>query len=70
MATFGSSTFKDNRKGSPTDREDPHNSGSLHCKTRGDKRVMEFLGGFYNYRANVLSSPDAHAMNSNNYLLF
>ena len=36
----------------------------------GDKRVMEPLGGFYNYRANVLSSPDARVMNSNNYQSF
>ena len=42
----------------------------LHYKMRGDKRVMESLDGFYNYRANVLSSPDARVMNSNNYLSF
>ena len=70
MATFGSRTFKDNRKGSPTHRENPHNRGSPHYKMRGDKRVMESLGGFYNYRANVLFSPDDRVMNSNNYVSF
>ena len=42
----------------------------LRYKVRRDIRVMESLGDFYNYRANVLSSPDARVMNSKNYLSF
>ena len=44
--------------------------GKSHTQGKGDKRVMESLGGFHSYRANVLSSPDARVMNSNNYLSF
>ena len=70
MATFGSRTFKDNRMGSPTHRGNPRTEEVPTIKMRGDKIVMESLGGFYNYRANVLFSPDARDMNSNNYLSF